>query len=160
MEDEVQKEHEWLQKFLGEWRSEGEGDMGPDQPPMTFQGTESVRAIGGFWIQAEGRGPMPDGSPALTQLMLGFDARKQRYIGTWLGSMMSHLWIYEGRVDASGKILTLDTVGPDMSGGDKLSRYQDIHEFVDEDHRILSSQMLGDDGQWRKFVTVHYRRQR
>lgn len=56
---EPRQEHQWLQRMVGEWVSEGEGVMGPDQPPMTWTGTESVRSIGGFWILAEGHGDPP-----------------------------------------------------------------------------------------------------
>jgi hypothetical protein len=31
---------------------------------------------------------------------------------------------------------------------------------VSDDHRELSSQVLGEDGQWQRFMTAHYRRQR
>jgi hypothetical protein len=160
MQSDILKEHEWLQKFLGDWSIEGEGDMGPGQPPHRFSGTESVRSIGGFWIQGESRGSMPDDSPTTMQLTLGYDALKQRYVGTWLGSMMSHLWIYEGSVDAGGSILTLDTTGPVMDGSapGKMTRYQDIFEFKGPDHRILTSQLLRDDGQWQRFMSAHYRR--
>ena len=32
MQAQPQKEHEWLQKLVGEWTCEGEGTMGPDKP--------------------------------------------------------------------------------------------------------------------------------
>jgi hypothetical protein len=39
-----------------------------------------------------------------------------------------------------------------------LAKYQDIIEFVSADHRIMTSQILGEDGQWTQFMTAHYRR--
>jgi hypothetical protein len=33
-------------------------------------------------------------------------------------------------------------------------------EIVSADHRILSSHLLGDDGEWRVFMTAHYRRRK
>src|SRR5690606_6766582 len=39
------KEHDWLQKFVGEWESEVEIVMDPSQPPMLGKGTESTRMI-------------------------------------------------------------------------------------------------------------------
>jgi len=39
-----------------------------------------------------------------------------------------------------------------------MAKYQDIIEFVDDDHRILSSQVLGTDGQRQPFMKAHYRR--
>src|SRR5258708_35556867 len=41
------KEHELLQKFVGEWESEGEAFMAPGQPPTKLKGVESSRLIGG-----------------------------------------------------------------------------------------------------------------
>ena len=74
--------------------------------------------------------------------------------------MMTHLWIYNGALDAAGKVLTLDTEGPDFSGGDGLVPYQDIIEFVDDNHRTLSSQLRGPDGKWNKFMTANYYRKK
>ena len=39
------KEHELLQKFVGEWESEGEAFMAPGQPPTKLKGVESSRLI-------------------------------------------------------------------------------------------------------------------
>ena len=36
MQAEPQKEHQWLEKLVGEWTYEGEAIMGPDQPPEKF----------------------------------------------------------------------------------------------------------------------------
>lgn len=162
MQSDITKEHEWLKQFLGDWVFEGEGDMGPDQPPHKFSGSESVRSIGGIWIQGESQGQTPDGSPTTMQLTLGYDPLKQRYVGTWLGSMMSYLWIYEGSVDAGGTILTLEATGPVMDGSTppRMARYHDIYEFKSPDHRILTSQMQREDGQWQHFMTAHYRRKK
>ena len=63
-----------------------------------------------------------------------------------------------GSLDASGKILTLDTEGPDFSGGTGMVAYQDIIEFVSPDHRTLTSRFRGDDGRWHQFMVAHYRR--
>jgi hypothetical protein len=40
-----------------------------------------------------------------------------------------------------------------------MAQYTDVIEIVSADHRILSSHLRGDDGEWRAFMTVHYRRQ-
>jgi hypothetical protein len=158
MKAEPQQEHRWLQKLVGEWTYEHEASMGPDQPPSKFQGTEKVRSLGGLWVIAEGQGDMPGGGTANSIMTIGYDPQKKRYVGTWVGSMMTHLWPYEGSVDAAGKVLTLNSEGPNMSGDGKMAKYQDIIEFVSDDHRTLTSQMQGDDGTWNKFMTAHYHR--
>lgn len=158
MNSEPQKEHQWLQKLVGEWSSEAEMKMKPDEPPVTSRGTESVRSLGGLWVLAEGEGDMPGGGPATTVMTLGYDPEKKRYVGTWVGSMMTHMWVYDGALDTAGTVLVLDSEGPSMAGDGKMAKYQDVIEFKSNDHRILASQVLGDDGQWNRFMTAHYRR--
>jgi hypothetical protein len=104
---------------------------------------------------------MPGGGSATMLMTLGYDPGKKRYVGTWIGSMMTHLWIYDGELDASGRILTLSSKGPDMLPGalpGRLARYKDVIEIQAADHRILTSHWLGEDGTWRQFMTAHYRR--
>lgn len=160
MQAEPQKEHDWLQKLVGEWTSESECIMVPDQPPEKFTGTDSVRSLGGLWILGEGHGEMPDGGTATMMLTLGYDPQKQRFVGTWIGSMMTNLWVYSGELDTTGKILTLDTEGPDMSTEGKMAKYKDVIEIKSDDHRVLTSHMLGDDGKWNQLVTVNYYRKK
>jgi Protein of unknown function (DUF1579) len=153
MHAEPQKEHQWLQKLVGEWTTEADCSMGPDKPPETFRGTDSVRSIGGLWMVCEGGGGI-----ATTIMTLGYDPQRKRYVGTFIGSMMTHMWVYDGELDHSGKVLTLDTEGPDFAVEGKTTKYKDIIEFKNDDHRVLTSNMLGDDGKWHQFMTAHYRR--
>ena len=157
MHTEPQKQHQWLDQFIGEWISEIEYSMDSDQPPSKTHGTEVVRSLGGLWIIAEGVGEMPDAS-GKTMMTLGFDPQSDRFVGTFIGTMMSHLWIYNGFLDAKEKVLTLNTEGPNFTES-AMTKYKDIIEFVSNDHRIMTSQILGDDGNWLQFMTAHYRRQ-
>lgn len=157
---EPQEQHKWLQRMVGEWTFENESNIGPDQPPVKFQGQETVRALGGFWIIGEGSGEMPGGGTGQMVITLGFDPQKNRFVGSWIGSMMNNIWFYEGALEADGKTLPLNAEGPSMIGDGTLAKYQDIIELVDDDHRILRSQMLGSDGQWQHFMTAHYYRKK
>lgn len=159
MKAEPQNEHRWLQRLIGEWRFEGDCVMGPGQPATKSTGTEIVRSLGGLWTIGEGRGD-PDGSPTSMIMTLGFDAGKKRFVGTFIASMMTYLWVYEGTLDAAGSTLTLDAEGPGMAGEGKLVKYQDMITFKSDDHRILTSQVLDENGTWVHFMTAHYRRTR
>jgi len=154
---EPQKEHLWLQKLIGEWSVESECNMGPDQPPMKSSRRESVRSLGALWTIGEWVDDTP-GASCDSIMTLGFDTQAQRFVGTFITSMMTHLWPYNGVLDATGKILTLDSEGPSFAGDGTMAKYQDIIEIVSDDYRILSSQMLGSDGQWTQFMKAHYRR--
>lgn len=155
---EPQKEHHWLQQLVGEWTYEIEAMTEADQPQRTT-GTESVRSLGELWIVAEGQGEMPGCGSATTLITLGYDLQKQRYVGTWVGSMMTYLWVYDGELDAEGRVLTLHSDGPAMTGEDKLAKYKDVLEFKSGNHRTLTSHILDDDGQWHQFMTANYWRQ-
>lgn len=158
MHSEPQPEHGWLEQLVGDWSYESSCIMGPDQPPSKHGGTESVRSLGGLWTVGEGTCEMPGGGTGVTMMTLGYDAQKKRYVGTWVGSMMNYLWIYDGELDAAKRILTLESEGPSMAGDGTLSKYRDVIEIVDSDHRTLSSYMPTEDGKWQSFNTAHYRR--
>jgi Protein of unknown function (DUF1579) len=154
-----QVQHQWLDRFLGEWSSECNCQMGADQPPETIQGTEIGRSVGGLWMVTEESGNALDCTPSTTIMTLGFDPERDRFVGTFVCSMMPHLWQYEGRLDAAGNVLTLDTEGPNFNQT-AMAKYQDIIEFVSDDHRIMTSKILSEDGQWSQFMTAHYHRRK
>jgi Protein of unknown function (DUF1579) len=156
-----QTEHKWLQRFVGEWTSETEMSMEPGKAPEKCYGTDSVRSLGGLWILAEGQGDMPGCGPLSMVLTLGYDPQRGRFVGTWIGSMMTHLWVYDGSLDAAQRMLTLEAEGPSMEAPEsKMGKYRDVMEFTGNDHRVLTSYTLGADGSWHKFMTVHYQRKK
>jgi Protein of unknown function (DUF1579) len=164
MKPEPQKEHQWLQRLVGEWTYEHDCETEPGKPTEKFTGTERARSLGGLWVLCEGQGQMPGGGNATMLMTLGYDPQKKKFVGTWVGSMMTNLWVYEGELDASGRVLTLSTEGPAM--GDKgpiegrTATYRDVIEFKSDDHRVLTSRMLGEDGKWKELMTANYRRKK
>ena len=157
---EPQKEHQWLHRLVGEWTFESECSVAADQPPIKSTGWETVRSLGGLWTIGEGASEVPEGGMCDSIMTLGYDPQSKRFVGTFIASMMTHLWPYNGTLDASGNVLTLDTEGPSFAGDGTIAKYQDIIEFLDNDHRTLSSQILGADSQWKPFMKAHYRRKK
>ena len=153
---EQQQEHKWLQQMAGNWAYKCEVLMGPDKPPMKSSGTEVVRAIGDYWILAEGHGPMPEGEPATMVITAGYDPDKKKFVATWFWSMMTKLWVYE--CSKEGNTLNMDAEGPSMSGDGTMAMYRDSMEIIDADNRTFRSQMRNPDGSWMQFMTMHYRR--
>ena len=78
--------------------------------------------------------------------------------GTFVGGMMTFLWVYEGELDATGKVLTLNVEGPSFAGDGTMAKYQDIIEIKGPNERTLSSQVLGPDGKWNRFMMATYTR--
>jgi hypothetical protein len=160
MHAKPEKQHRWLEKLLGDWTYESEELADVGQPAGKVTGTESVRSIGGLWIQAEGRGEMPGGGPATSVMTIGYDPQKKRFVGSWFGSMMTHFWVYDGELDAAERVLTLNSEGPSMSGDGTLSKYQDAIEFKNDDLRTLTARVLQPDGTWKQFMSMSYRRRK
>jgi hypothetical protein len=142
---------------VGEWTYEMECDIGDGQM-MKVTGTESVRAIGDFWVAAEGTGVSPGGTPATMMTTLGFDPMQGGYVGTWYGSMMTYLWVYKGSMDADNRVLTLAADGPSMSGDGTLAQYKDVIEIISPNERTLTGNFLAEDGQWKEMMKMTYRR--
>ncbi len=160
MSVEPQEEHRWLERLVGEWTYESEAEAAPGEPPLKDTGTESVRSLGGVWVVCEGRGELPGGGTQTTLMTLGYDPAKQRYVGTFVGSMMPQMWIYEGEMDPASGVLALDSEGPSYTTEGETARYRDRIELRSDDHRVMTSSYLGDDGEWHEFMTSHYRRKK
>jgi hypothetical protein len=146
------KEHAWLTKFVGEWKTESKGTMGPDQPPMECNGTLVSRSLGSFWVLNEMKGEMA-GDPMVGVQTIGYDEAKKKYVGTWVDSMTAYMWRYEGSVDKSGNTLTLQADGPNFMAEGKLTKFEDIYEFKSATEIRMTSRMLDTNGQWVTFMS-------
>jgi hypothetical protein len=148
------KEHEWLKALDGEWATEGECMAEPGKW-LKMKGLASGRSLGGFWNVLENRGEFM-GAPFTGIMTLGYDAEKKKYVGTWVDSMTSFLWKYEGSVDASGKILTLDSEGMCPKTA-KMTKFQEKIELAGKDSWIFTSAME-DNGKMVQFMKIVYTR--
>ena len=160
MQVEPQEEHRWLEKLVGDWTYESVAACMPGEAPSTARGFERVRSIRGLWVVAESEGEMPGGGVATTMITLGYDVAAKRYVGTWISSMMTHLWVSDGVLDASGRVLTLHADGPSMSGDGTTARYEDLIEWKSDDHRVLTARVQAPDGTWSDMMTAQYRRKK
>ena len=72
---EPQKEHKWLEQFVGDWDADIQMYMEPGKSPQTQKGTEHTRSIGGFWIVAENKGTFME-KPFTGIMTLGYQPDK------------------------------------------------------------------------------------
>ncbi|QEL17667.1 DUF1579 domain-containing protein [Limnoglobus roseus] len=153
-----QKEHGWLKQLEGEWACESEAVFEPGKPAVKCRGTETVKSLGGFWTVGEMKGEFM-GTPVTGIMTVGYDAKKGKYVGTWVCSMDGHLCTYEGSVDAAGKVLTLETEGVHPATG-KAVKMKDVLEMKDKDTRVMTSSAQGADGKWETFMTMTAKRKK
>lgn len=150
-------EHKLLQTLLGSWTCEMvcKGPDGADAPPVT--GRAVARAIGPVWIVMEMSGGEANDQWS-SLLTLGFDPDKGRFVGTFIASMMTWLWVYDGQLDAGTNTIQLDTQGPRFDGQPGQQAYVDHYQIVDRDTWILRSFTRTTDGLSAPFMTATYRR--
>lgn len=149
--------HKWLAQLVGTWTIESQM-AGEGQPPMKATGTDTVRSLADRWVICELQSEVPGLGTMNAVLTLGYKPETGKYQGTWIDSLTDQLWVYEGSLDPTGKILTLEAEGPNMMDPSKgNTNYRDVIEFKSADHRTLTSSALV-DGEWVQFMTAHYRK--
>ena len=153
-----QPEHRWLEQFVGEWTYEAEAMGPPDKPAEKDTGTMTARTLNGIWLVCDMRSDLHASANAMSVITLGYDPAKQRYVGTFVSSMLPSLWNYEGEMEAGGRAVSLITEGPSFTVEGQLAPYRDRVELVSDDHWMMTSSTLDDRGAWQQFMIMHFRR--
>jgi hypothetical protein len=151
------KEHELLKRFVGSWESNSTTVAGPGQAAIKCRAKLNGRMLGGLWVVTESTNDM-GGMKIEAVQTIGYDPEKKKYVGTWVDSVMNHLWRYEGSVDLKTKALTLEADGPHFSEKGKTSRYREIYDFKSDEVIAVESQVRADDGRWTTFMNGEIRR--
>jgi hypothetical protein len=149
-----QKEHELLERFVGDWHTESEMTMGPDQPSMKCKGQIHAATLGKMWLVANVENNVM-GTKMNAVLTLGYDPDKKKYVGTWIDSMVNHLWHYNGWLEDDGKTLILEAEGPNMMqpGTGKTAKFRDVYIFKSPDQMETKALMQQEDGKWITMAT-------
>jgi hypothetical protein len=148
---EPQKEHKLLQNFVGDWDTESDAMQGPNQPPMKYKGQMHAAALGQMWLVANVENNIM-GTKMNAQFTLGYDPDTKKYVGTWIDSIMNHMWHYNGWLEDDGKTLILEAEGPNMLEPGKTAKFRDIYIFKSPDE-METKALMQQDGEWITFAT-------
>lgn len=151
------EQHKMLEQFAGEWTCTSDCVMPGQSEPIHIEGKETCRMIGGLWMVASGKSEV-GGEGGESLITVGYDVKKQSYVGTFVCSGQDNMWQYKGRFDDTGKKLILETSGPSMTEPGKTANYQEVLTTVDADHKTFTSSIQGPDGQWTQLIEVKYER--
>ncbi|MCO8122414.1 DUF1579 domain-containing protein [Stieleria sp. TO1_6] len=143
----AEKEHAWLQKFNGQWESNSKSIASDQSPEVECTGSMSSRMLGEFWVINRFEGEAGGQSFQAIQT-IGYDTTKKKYVGSWVDSMLNHMWQYSGTVSEDGKRLELVADGPNFMDGGKLTKFRDSYEFQSPDVCIATSEIQNEDGKW------------
>ncbi len=109
--------HRLLAGLAGTWTTRTRSWMGPDRPPVESNGTcESEVLLGGRFLQQIYTGDMM-GTPFTGINLLGYNNHTKKYVSTWIDSMSTSIFYFEGTASADGKTITQECSYDDPARG-------------------------------------------
>ena len=151
--------HELLAKSAGSWTAKVKSWMEPGKPAEESEGTtESKMVLGGRFLEEHMSGTMM-GQPFEGIGYSGYDNYKKKYVATWMDNMGTTILSMSGKLDKSGKKLTMSGVMDDFVTK-KLATYTSVTTFVDDDHHTFAMFMPGPDGKPFKSLEINYTRKK
>jgi hypothetical protein len=146
-------EHKILAMEEGVWDADITTTL-PGQEPMKSKGVETNRLLAGKWLISDFKGEF-FGQPFEGHGVNGYDAKKGKYVATWVDTMSAHIDSLDGSYDDKTKTLTLNANSEDPSGKPMKMRLET--QFKDDNTRIFT-EYVQSDGQkeFVKFMEVKY----
>ncbi len=121
--------HKALAGLAGSWTTRTRAWMEPDKPPMEGTGTcEQKMLLGGRYLQQEYTGEMM-GSPFTGINVIGYDNHTKKYVSTWIDSMSTGIYYFEGTASANGKVITQKSSYDDPARGPMV--WRSVTKIVD-----------------------------
>jgi len=142
-------EHKILAMEEGVWDAEITMTV-PGQEPAKSKGVETNRLIAGKWLISDFKGEF-FGNPFEGHGVNGYDAKKGKYVATWVDTMSTHIDQFEGTYDEKTKTLTL-SANTEEPGSGKPMKMRLETQIKDDETRILSH-YVQTDGQ-KEFVKL------
>ena len=122
--------HKMFANLVGTWSTKTRAWMEPDKPPMEGTGTcEQKMLLGGRYLQQEYIGEMM-GSPFTGINLIGFDNYTKKYVSTWIDSMSTGIYYFEGTGSADGRTVTQESTYDDPVRGPMV--WRSVTRIVDD----------------------------
>jgi len=94
------------------------------------------------------------GMPFSSLSILGYDASKEAFVGTYVDSLQTQMWNASGQLDEAQRVLRMEAEGPSYDDPGKTTSFREEVELMGEGKRRTTSFMLGADGTWSVYMTV------
>jgi hypothetical protein len=149
--------HKKLEPMVGTFDTKVKMWMDPSKPADESTGkTESKWVLGNRYVQQSYEGTFM-GQPFSGMGFMGYDNITKKYTGTWIDSMSTAMMNFTGKLDATGKVMTLTAMVNDPVTG-KLCKITEKVTVADNDHYMM--EMWGPDpsGKNYKMMEIAYAR--
>lgn len=122
--------HRHLASLAGSWTTRTRAWMEPGKPPMEGTGTCEQRMIlEGRYLQQEYTGEMM-GSPFTGINVIGYDNHTEKYVSTWIDSMSTGIYYFQGTASADGRTITQEASYDDPVRGPMV--WRSVTKIVDD----------------------------
>jgi hypothetical protein len=150
------KPHKFLAGRVGSWRTKSRHWMDIDEPPMEFEGScERKMILEGRFLQEEFTGEMI-GSPFTGIGITGYDNQSKKYFMTWIDTLSTGFYVFEGSASKDGKTVTLEGRFDDPVKGS--GSWRGVTRFVDENTEVAEMRGTYDHGGEAKCETTYTRK--
>jgi hypothetical protein len=121
--------HEILANLAGSWATKTRAWMESDKPPMEGTGIcEQKMLLEGRYLQQEYTSEMT-GSPFTGINLIGYDNHTKKYVLTWIDSMSTGIYYFEGTANVDGKTITQESSYDDPVRGPTV--WRSVTKIVD-----------------------------
>jgi hypothetical protein len=144
--------HKALARMAGSWITKSKYTMDPEKPPMESTGTcEQKMLLGGRYLQQEYTGDMM-GSTFTGINLIGYDNHTKKYVSTWIDSMSTGIYYFEGTASADGKTITQESRYDDPVKGPMI--WRSITRIVDDDTVVYEMYGIDKKGKEEKMAEM------
>ena len=149
--------HEFLNKLAGKWHATVTFWMQPGADPMQSEGTaENEMILGGRFLQCKFTGNMM-GQPFHGMSIDGYDNHSKKYQGIWMDTMGTIMLVFEGTVDADGRVRTMMTEFLDPMTN-AMKKMKGVTTIEDENRHRYEGWNSGPDGNLVRAMEIVYTR--
>jgi hypothetical protein len=125
------KYHDLLKQFVGTWDIQAKLWTEPGKQPIVSSAIETASLkCQGLWLVYNDKGELA-GRAFEGYGMLGYDAEKEKFVGSWVDQTSTSMDIAVGSCDEKGKVFTLISEAVDATG--KTIRTKRVIEIKSKD---------------------------
>jgi hypothetical protein len=150
--------HKLLASLAGSWTTKTTAWMEPDKPPMEGTGTcEQKMLLDGRYLQQEFVGEMM-GSTFNGINVIGYDNHTKKYVSTWIDSMSTGIYCFEGTASADGKTITQQSSYDDPVRGPMV--WRSVTRIVNKNSLKYEMYLIPKAGKEEKMMEMTVTRKR
>ncbi|MGA7826625.1 MAG: DUF1579 domain-containing protein [Geobacteraceae bacterium] len=149
--------HKLLSRMEGSWDVKSTCWMAPGSPVESSGTSEQKMVLDGRFLQQEFAGDMM-GSPFDGIGYLGYDNHKGKYVSTWMDTMGTGIYYFEGSAGSDGRSITLTCDFDDPVQGPVT--WRTVTRLWDDDSMKFEMYSTNSSGKEEKMAEMTYTRSR